>query len=332
MSLDLRLDQLGDRVSNAVATGILPVERGTQYRAGVDTILNQLWSARRSDGGLTANESLLVANDVNLIAGQLEQELRDLAMPARDVTQKLTDLQTRIGKAVSNGRLTVVQANSLITELERQIAAINNAATNGGGVSHGEGLRFAYDAHRLAAQFETILHNDPVPVTDVAHRAMVLDNRLANALAAGQLSVPQAQQFKTALERVLSSSAAYRDSDTGLSYPEALALAIELDSLGGWMERGIRRDAANRDVDSREGDIQRRIKDLVSGGKLTAKDAEALRVELDRIEESEAAFRVSEEGLNYAEALTLTLDLDRLSARVDSLSKSASNIQPRKQQ
>lgn len=320
-SLDLRLDQLGDQLSNAVATGLLTVERGAQYRAGIDTIYKQLQNYRKSDNGLTANEAIALSSDTNLIANQLQAELHDNALFASDIAQWLEDLEVKIGRGVANGRLTVSQANALMLEVDRKSAALNTAAGAQGGLSHGEALKLAYDVQRLNSRFETQLHNEPVPITDVAHRAMQIDATLANALAAGQLSVPEAQQYKSRLENILSSSAMYRSTDLGLSYPEALALSIELDELGYVVEHGLHKETATRDVDSREADLQRRIKAMVSSGKLSQKDADNLANDLDRIEASEAAFRVSDEGLNYAEALTLTLDLDRLAARLDGFAK-----------
>lgn len=322
-SLDLRLDQLGDMISNAVATGILSIERGAQYRAGVDTIYSQLSADRKSDNGLTAAESLATASDTNLMASQLYEDLRDSAMFAPMIAIGVDDLQSRIGKAVANGRLTIGEANELMLEVGRKLAAINYAAGAQGGISHGEGLKLAYDVRRLRGKFESLLHDNPVPMNDVTQRAQVLDIRLANALAAGQLTIPEAQQYKTSLDRVLNSSAMYRDTDSGMSYPEALALTIELDQLGSTVEKGIQRDNSNRDVDSRESELKRRISSLVSAGKLSQKDADDLLYDLDRIEQSEAAFRISDEGLNYAEALTLALDLDRLATRIDGMTKAS---------
>jgi hypothetical protein len=172
------------------------------------------------------------------------------------------------------------------------------------------------------------LHDQSVAIPDVAQHAINLDTRLANALAAGQLTVPEAQQYKNNLEMVLSNAAKYRETDGGLTVSEAIALALELDQLSKSVDHSARKETATRNVDARESELKKRISSLVAAGRLSQKDADALQSDLDRIEESEAAFRISDEGLNYAEALTLTLDLDRLSTKVESMSKgSVSTLQ-----
>lgn len=322
-SLDLQLDHLGDLVSNAVATGLLSIERGAQYRAGVDTIYGQLSTDRKSATGITAAQSAAIASDIALLESQLIEELRDSAVFAPLIAEKLTDLEVRIGRALSDGRLTVGQANELMLEVDRKLSALSTAAGAQGGLSLGEGLRLVYDARLLHEKFESYLHENPVPMTDVAQRAIMIDSTLANALAAGQLNVSQSQQFKNSLEKVLTNSVVYRESDGSLSYPESIALAIELDQIAGNINSDLAKNSTHHDVDTREAELKNRIAALIANGKMTTKDADQLRNDLDRIEASEAAFRVSDEGLNYAEALTLMLDLDRLSTRLDSLGKGA---------
>lgn len=321
LPLDLRLDKLGDVISDAVAGGVISIERGQQYRAAVDTIYAQLAADRKSDAGLTARESIAIGNDIDLLAAQIQDELRESAVFAPQVADMITEMRGLIGQAVANGRLTLNQANDVIAELDRKSAELNTAAGAQGGLSHGEGLKLAYDVKRIKTNFEMQLHDNAVPLADIGAEAALIDTKLANALAAGQLTVPEAQQYKHSLEQVIGTAVAFRESGGGLTMPETIALGLELNQLGRAIDAGIRKESAGHTVDSREDSLKKRISQLVASGKLTQKESDALTFDLDRIEESEAAFRVSEEGLNYAEALTLTLDLDRLSTKIDTLQK-----------
>jgi hypothetical protein len=319
--LDLRLDKLGDLLSNAVASGLISIERGTQYRAAVDTIYSRLSTARKSDAGLSAPESIAIANDVDLLTAQGQDELRESAVFAINVSNEIDELHALIGNALANGRLTIGQANDLVADLDRKSAAINTAMGAQGGLSHGEGMKFAFDVQRIKSKYETGLHDNAVPIADVGERALSLDTNLANALAAGQLTVPQAQQYKNSLEQIMGTAEQFRETDGGLTMPESIALGLEMDQLGRIVDTGVRKGTEDRNVDSRQNTLKKRIAQMAAAGKISQKDADALSYDLDRIEESEAAFRVSEEGLNYAEALTLTLDLDRLSTKIDSMSR-----------
>jgi hypothetical protein len=152
--------------------------------------------------------------------------------------------------------------------------------------------------------------------------------KLANALATGQLTTTQAQQYKSGLDGIIDGSTFFRQTDGGLSMPEAIVLGLEVEQLSSSINAALAKGTQTRDVDTREADLMNRIKQLAANGRLSAKDVANLTYELDRIEQSEAAFRTSEEGLNFAEALTLMQDLDRLVMKVDVLSKgSVSTLQ-----
>ena len=323
LPLDMGLDRLGDAVSNAVANGYISIQRGAQYRDAVDTIYADLNSARKSETGLTAQKTIGIANDINLLTAQIQDELRESAVLSAGLRDQVSDTKLLIANAVADGRLPIATGNQLIAELNHQLALVDGPLREQGGLSHGEGLQVAFDIRRIKENFERQIRDRDIPIADIAQECQAIDMKLANALATGQLTTTQAQQYKSGLDGIIDGSTFFRETDGGLSMPESIVLGLEVQQLSNAINSALGKVAQNRDVDSREAELMNRIKQLATNGRLSAKDAANLTYELDRIEQTEAAFRVSDEGLNFAEALTLTQDLDRLGLKVDAMSKAS---------
>lgn len=71
------------------------------------------------------------------------------------------------------------------------------------------------------------------------------------------------------------------------------------------------------DIDSRQVQIERRIKDAISSGRLTWAEADVYLKQLAQIERAEADYKVSDNKLSTWESMRLSLDLDKLSREVE---------------
>jgi hypothetical protein len=320
-SLDARLSQLAIDINTSMSRGILTMQRAAQYKAALDTVQAELWSDRKKGGGMTVPDSLAAANDVSVLEEQLSDELRENSSLPRQLIPRYRGLVLDIGQAVAAGRISPEDADALMKELNTTAWSHVEAAGSQGGLSHGEGLRLALDLERISTELESKLRDEPIPMPNISNKALHLDSALANALVTGKLSVPEAQQLEQKLEGVLAASAVFSSTGGGISHVEALTVSLELDQLNREVDQVQRGSAKGPDISARQADLLKRIKAATINGKLTAKDADSLRYDLDRIADSEEAFRVSDEGLNFAEALTLATNLDRVASRFQSLSK-----------
>jgi hypothetical protein len=168
---------------------------------------------------------------------------------------------------------------------------------------------------------ESALTDQPAAPQDINEHIATVDSKIANALAAGRLTIPQAQELRAHIDQVLQDKAAFSKTDGQLSYSEDVALALETDRLNRLLDRTVAASPASADISSRRTQLEKRLKDAIAAGKLKAADAQPLMDDLDRLAQTEANFRSSDEGLSLAEAMTLALDLDRINSRIDSLTK-----------
>ncbi len=71
------------------------------------------------------------------------------------------------------------------------------------------------------------------------------------------------------------------------------------------------------DIDSRQVQVERRIRDAISSGRLTWAEGDVYLKQLAQIEKAEADYRVSENKLTTWESMRLSLDLDKLSRELE---------------
>lgn len=84
------------------------------------------------------------------------------------------------------------------------------------------------------------------------------------------------------------------------------------------------------DIDARQSELDKLISENQVKGTLSLEDAHSLKSELERVALAEAAFRISDESINYAEAINLVLDLERIKARLNTLSNRKMSAAPAK--
>ncbi len=149
---------------------------------------------------------------------------------------------------------------------------------------------------------------------DVEKRRSDLDKKIADAIAAGRLTAAEAAPFKQELIRLKNAEDGYKAGGR-FSFFQKARLTLELDALSSNIEKGMHERTAIglTDVDGRQLDIQTRLTEAVTAGRLTAMEAAEFRRTLNRINEKEASYKAAG-ALTSTQTLELALELDRLSS------------------
>ncbi len=323
-ALEQRQKTISDRLTEGFALGRLDEPQWVSLKAELDQIASQAANYRQSQDGLTAAQALSLSDRLDTLGNKLEQQLLDSFVTVGELDLKRRQLSLSIGEALACGRLTIPNADSLQKDLEAITQAEILARASSGSMSFGEALKIDFELTRLNNRLARQARQQPLALADVDMRLSAIENQIAGGLASGRLSLEETKRLKYQLDRIGQINAKYRSSGGGSSYAETLTLTQDLDRLGHTVLQQMRDPRATLpDINQRQAQLIARIKESVSAGKLSAGDAQELRENLDRIEQSEASFRVSDEGLNFWEAVTLVGDLDGLSARIDRLTHKA---------
>lgn len=158
-------------------------------------------------------------------------------------------------------------------------------------------------------------------MVNIDARQSELERRINEAVSAGRLSDGNAAAYRSKLAQIASQEAQYRGDNGRLSLMENLRLAYDLDALSRDLEAHLGQRTtppALTDIDARQAEISQRISEGLASGRLTAQESAELKTEFERIAAQETSLR-ADGNLSNSELLTLSLDLDKLSLRLETV-------------
>ncbi|HEY9785427.1 MAG TPA: S-layer homology domain-containing protein [Candidatus Obscuribacterales bacterium] len=244
-----------------------------------------------------------------------------------DVDGRRERIERTITEATTAGRLTAQQAEPLRRELER-INQQETAFKADGKLTFFERMRLVVDLDQLSRQIESQMAERTVASPNVSLRAQEISQQIDEGVASGRLTRLEGDTFSQELARIKARESAFRE-DGDFSSNEQLTISLDLDHLSKSVQAQLRAPAiAGPSLMTRQAELERKINDLVTGGRLTIKEAEPLRQELNRIRAREAAFKAQDGVLDNEETLTLMLDLERLASHLDRYSPSVTATVP----
>jgi hypothetical protein len=169
-------------------------------------------------------------------------------------------------------------------------------------------------------------------LTTLDTRIHDLQRLIAKGQASGRLTPAQTSDFRADLDRLSALEVARKEG--GLTYSEALPIAIQLDYLSTRMVTIMPDDAlpplvaGSRfvltsgqvvlldDLMVRRADLEGRIAQSLASGKLTDGQAAGLRTQMDQIAAQESAMRAKGEP-TFKEGRRLYSEFDKVASRLD---------------
>ncbi|HMP51460.1 MAG TPA: hypothetical protein PKD05_07880, partial [Candidatus Melainabacteria bacterium] len=208
-------------------------------------------------------------------------------------------------------------AEALRKEFER-LDSLNKKYVSSGGLSKGESVAMAYSLARLGSRIEEKMKDDRIALPSLNALHDQIDQRLAKSIASGALTSDRVKEYKDRLEAIARMEMGFRYTGDGLSYPESMMLANQLDDLNRKLDSALSgKSPSFAGIEDRLDKVGKRIADGIVGKKIDAEAASSLKTELDRISNARVAFAHSEGGYNLEETETLVRDIDRLNSEID---------------
>lgn len=259
-----------------------------------------------------------------LLAGMAICPPSSAQLPAFDpagLSTRQKSLSLRIDDAVLAGRLSEGEANGLRAELKK-IADAEARYKNDGIVSNWESVVLSFQINGLGKKLESQLRQRQTPSQNIDGHQVDINQRIDDAQNAGQLTDKEAMSFKEDLDRVADKEEKFRLSEGTLSEGEKLELSVDLDLLSKTIEEKLEnRLASLPDIDKNKKDLQARISQAKTDGKITAPQSQQLTNTLDRVYKLEADLRASEKKLTTEEAAILALEFEQVNNSLDQLIK-----------
>lgn len=304
-------------IASGTLSGKLSAQEVQALRAELNRINNFENSKISSQGKLDAQDAILIVLDLNKLIKDTDTSIKNSEVALPDISKREAELYQRITEGVMQGRLTVKDSDSLKKDFYR-ILDQESKYRSSGGLSFGEHAALSLELERLANSIESSMGDTQAAVPDVDARQAELDKKIATAVASGQLTMAQTQEFTKELDRISRDEVSYRFSGTGLSYAESISLVADLEKLNGRIDTQIAGKTAQwSGIDGRVQSISKQIGQALLSQKINGATASQLKREVDRVAQAKVAFETSGGGLNLAETESLVRDLDRLTRSLD---------------
>ncbi len=327
--VDNRRGQIEALIEEGISSGRLNTAEAMLLKTSLAETATLEKQYRSDSMGLTAEKALEIVGNLEREWQDLDRQLREQAVMTSDLVSLQGNVEKKLRQGFSYGLLTVAEVETLRSSYDNVVDAFNHWRANDGGLSYGERLAFAYGFQRLNAATERQMRVVPLMTPSVDEQRLQAEQRLGAVLASGKLPVKEAQDLKSLLDEIVMSAHQKRRSGGGMSYQESIVISLDLDRLNSRIEQRI---AAVKnplpDIDARQSELDKLITENQNKGTLSPEDAHSLKSELERVALAEAAFRISEESLSYAEAINLVLDLERIKSRVNTLSNRKMSAAP----
>lgn len=250
-------------------------------------------------------------------AGGLANLVGDITS-AGDIDSRQVQIGKRIDDALSSGRITKPEADEFLRELTRiaEVEAAFRASDNK--LTMWESLRLVFDLDRVSRNLEMQLRDRQSTVSDIDARQTDLWKRISDGLAAGRLTQQESDDLKYEFDRIASMEERFRQSDAALTSAEMLTLSLDLDRLSSRLERQLHeRRVELPAIDARQSELEKKLADGISSGKLTADESTQLKETLRRTVDRKERLRANGRVLTTEEALMIALDFERLNSQID---------------
>lgn len=320
--LETRRAQIEALINEGLSSGRLEKINAELYRQKLAEN-SRLEKQYRADSiGLTGDKALELISGLEQVFVQVDRAIREKQVLLSDLVSLEAAVEKKIRTGFSSGLLSPARADLLRLRYDAVVSAFNKMRAEDGGLSYGERLAFAYGFERMKANVERSLRHLPMDIPSVEEKRLELEQKLAGLLATGRLPLNEVKQLKGLLDQYRDSSQEKHSSSGGISYPEFVILAIELNKLSHHIDESVRTQAKRLpDIDTMQSELTKSLEEKKAAGKVSAALYKSLKDELDKVSEAEAAFRISDETLNFAETLNLVASLQSIKERIESNSK-----------
>lgn len=315
--LDNRRSQIEALINEGVSSGRLSASTAENYRNKLAQNTKQERQFRSDSIGLTGDKAIDLVNELEGIWLDLDRELREKAVRTSDLVSLEGNVEKKIRRGFSDGVLSPVEAQAQRKYYDDVVNAFNTMRSKEGGLSYGERLAFAYGFQRLAAQVERNLRSVPINLPLMERDRENMEQRLGNLLSTGRMSAKDAQELKGQLDAIANSAAEKRSSGGGVSFLECLIVAVDMDRMNKRIEqRAAALKSPLPNIDALQSELNKKLEEAKVKKAISAAQYKEFKTEMDRIAANEAAFRISDESLNYAEAINLVTAIQQLKDRL----------------
>jgi len=320
------------RIDDGIASGKVSRSEFEQLKAESNRIANQESAARAN--GLQLEETLALATSLKDLDRRITASLNSSTgygsggypnqggwsndrerlsdRDGRDFDMRQSFVLKRIDDASASGRLDSAEATDLRADYSR-LEQLEASYRADGRLSSTELNVLQQGLEAITAELKEKASSIAVQYPEIDRKQTELKAKIDQGVASGRIKRFDGQKLSGSLTWIASVEAAFRQSGGTLDKAEADRILADLDRLNAKIDRS----ASNplQDLITRKNDLQRKIDENTTSGKLSQRTSRNLRRELDRIGYSLQAYGPTA-TLPQADVTRLNADLDRLNTSI----------------
>ncbi|MDZ4834532.1 MAG: hypothetical protein SGJ27_12205 [Candidatus Melainabacteria bacterium] len=278
---------------------------------------------------LIATSLTLVSTTQPAWSNQWSDMFKDLFAPpssgvtySDSVSTRESQLTNRIIDAINQNQLNSSESQSLKLQLERvkSMEASYRSQSRGGQLGSIEIASLNAELNKVESSLNQMLsstYNSSVTTNVIADNSEVrladLKQRITTNLANGRLTIEEAKKLKDEYDHAVRDRGEFR-ADGSIDSGEMVRLNSMIDDLKRNIVSQTRDFQAWPGIDGQQVFEAKRIQDGVNSNRITRREYLDLKVEVDRIADSEA--RARSNGLQLGETIALAIDLTNLDQRI----------------
>lgn len=305
-----RYPEILKRVDELVAAGKMSGTEADGFRQEVERIKSREAAFRRDGRPLSTDEILTLALDLERLEGRLDRFAPSHSATASGIDARQTEIEQLISRAMATGHLSPYKVASLKQEFDR-IARIEAGYRADGILTDAETLALARDLDQLKSHIESIVPSANLPGIDA--RLAEVKKHVSEAESAGRLNPQAARSIRADLSRIEDKWRVFK-LDGQLNDSETLTLASDLDALDARLAQS---KEPLPDVNAHRARLERRLNSAISSGRISTRDADTFKSDLERVSQLESTFQSSDGGLNDQEIAALSREFKVLNDRLD---------------
>jgi len=306
-------DAIESKISEALAQGKLSPLEAQQFKSGLTRIQTLIRDMEASDGRLTSIEQQTISVEYSMLDTRISKTMLGRDAVWQGITGRVADIEQRISDSALSRRLSDAEAAALRAELQRIKETAASTRRADGTFTLDSSLLVAGDLERLSHKVNQTLHDRTEISVDLEQRKMALDKQVADGVFAGTLTVSEARELDSEVDRVSRREAEFRASQSGLNYRERLALAYDLEQLATRVDEQIR-DSEREPVSlqDQKAIVEKNISAALISGRLSNDEARSIKAERDRLNALELQCRSSDGRLTAGESILIASEWDKL--------------------
>jgi hypothetical protein len=317
-AIDVRQSEVGRRIEDGIKTGKLTDAEAADLKAEFKRISDRQDELRKLARPLTSEEQLSMALDIEKLSGQVDSQIYDNEVVTHDtsrVPKRESEVDRDIASALSTGLITLTEAQVYKQQLDQIIAKEKNFKILAGGELD------ALQTQNLLVELEQLSGtvdrstSEKKPVWSGVNGTIAdIKRNIDDAKKASRLD----QADEDSLTKEINAIEAKR-LNGGATAQATMEIVVALNQLSSKLTRSVkdREIAYIPDLEKRKSDINKRIAEGVVSGKLTLEEANSAIAEFNRIGAQQITYKAVDGVVDEREKLTLALELERLSTKVE---------------